>query len=226
MSEPNDPRPPSGNNPLPPKRDVAMALLEADSVFVHLDPRHDNVRVPPWFKKQPRLVLQIGLNMAVPIRDLDVGEHALGCTLSFNRRPHYCYVPWKAVFALVNEQGRGMVWPDDVPPELVAQAQKQHDVAKRRASLRAVGSEGSAKRDTTPNAEASGPSGDNAGSTERVRPAQVKRTPPTEEASANPSLAVAPSPPSPTDKQNDEKAETEPISKRGRSLPPYLRVVK
>jgi stringent starvation protein B len=110
---------------LPRKKDVAITLLEQASVFVHIDPRPEEVRVPPWFKRQPQLVLQIGLNMPVPIPDLDVSDHGLSCTLSFNRSPFHCQIPWGAVFALVGESGRGMVWPDDVPPEVAAQAQKQ-----------------------------------------------------------------------------------------------------
>jgi stringent starvation protein B len=110
---------------LPRKKDVAIALLEQATVFVHIDPRAAEVFVPPWFKRQPQLVLQIGLNMPVPIPDLDVSDHGLSCTLSFNRSPFHCRIPWAAVFALVGESGRGMVWPDDVPPEVAAQAQKQ-----------------------------------------------------------------------------------------------------
>lgn len=116
--------------PLPPKKDVALALLEGPSVYVHLDPRRDGVVVPKRFTTQPQLVLQIGLNMAVPIRDLDVTNDGITCTLSFDRRPFWCSMPWSAVFALVGEDGRGMVWPEDVPPELAATTQ--------RPSLRAV----------------------------------------------------------------------------------------
>lgn len=110
---------------LPRKKDVAIALLEQATVYVHIDPRAAEVHVPPWFKRQPQLVLQIGLNMPVPIPDLDVSDHGLSCTLSFNRSPFHCRIPWPSVFALVGESGRGMVWPDDVPPEVAAQAQKQ-----------------------------------------------------------------------------------------------------
>lgn len=128
---------------LPPKKDVALALLERASVFVHLDPRGENVVVPPWLKKQPQLVLQIGLNMAVKIPDLEVGEEAVCCTLSFSRRPHYCYVPWGAVYALVGEDGRGMVWPEDIPPEVSSQAQLSPAKPNVRPTLRPVPAEGS-----------------------------------------------------------------------------------
>ncbi|MBW2522980.1 MAG: hypothetical protein JRI23_02335 [Deltaproteobacteria bacterium] len=103
---------------LPPKREVALALLEGPSMFVHLDPRREGVTVPQRFRKQAQLVLQLGLDMAVRIPDLEVTEEGITATLSFNRTPHWCGIPWAAVYALVGEDGRGMVWPDDVPPEL------------------------------------------------------------------------------------------------------------
>jgi stringent starvation protein B len=110
---------------LPPKKEVALALLEGPSMFVHLDPRRAGVVVPKWLANQPQLVLQIGLNMAIPIPDLKVEEDGLTCTLSFNRAPFWCRLPWVAIYALVGEDGRGMVWPDDVPPEVALQAQNQ-----------------------------------------------------------------------------------------------------
>ena len=63
--------------PLPPKKEVALALLERSSVHVHLDPRAPGVVVPAWFKKQPQLVLQVGLNMPVPIPDLRLDEDSI-----------------------------------------------------------------------------------------------------------------------------------------------------
>jgi len=103
---------------LPPKKEVALALLERSNVDVYLDPRAKGVVVPPQFRKEPRLILKIGLNMPVPIPDLRLDDESMSCTLSFNRSPFYCVVPWPSVFAMVGEDGRGMVWPDDVPQEL------------------------------------------------------------------------------------------------------------
>jgi len=103
---------------LPPKKEVALALLERSNVDVYLDPRAKGVVVPPQFRKEPRLILKIGLNMPVPIPDLRLDDESLSCTLSFSRSPFYCVVPWPSVFAMVGDDGRGMVWPDDVPQEL------------------------------------------------------------------------------------------------------------
>jgi len=126
--------------PLPPKKEVALALLERGSVHVHLDPRAGGVVVPAWFKRQPQLVLQVGLNMPVPIPDLRVDEDGMSCTLSFNRSPFFCIVPWSAVFAMVGDDSRGMVWPEDVPPEVATQARgrEAEPPAKKPAPPRAL----------------------------------------------------------------------------------------
>ena len=119
---------------LPPKKEVALALLERSNVDVYLDPRARGVVVPPQFRKEPRLILKIGLNMPVPIPDLRVDEDSMSCTLSFNRSPFYCVVPWSAVFALVGEDGRGMVWPDDVPQELAVKVVEPAPESSRSSS--------------------------------------------------------------------------------------------
>jgi len=118
---------------LPPKREVAHALLTQGAAFVHLDPRGVDVVVPDWLKRQPQLVLQIGLNMPVPIRDLRVDETGVFGTLSFNRAPFTCMVPWHAVFALVGDDGRGMVWSDSMPAEIAQEIEREAERATRGA---------------------------------------------------------------------------------------------
>jgi stringent starvation protein B len=157
---------------LPPKPDVALALLQsASSVFIHLDPRGDNVLVPPWFKKQPQLVLQVGLNMTVAIPDLDVGNEGISCTLSFNRSPEFCKIPWDAIYGLVGDDGRGMIWPDSVPSEVAASADGRSPVAQaakaRRPKLRLASAETATLPETAALSETAAPS----------EPADVDETP-------------------------------------------------
>lgn len=128
---------------LPPKKEVLTKLLEQWSVMVHLDPRPTEVRVPSGFKKQPQLALQIGLNLPVPIRDLQIDDEGISCTLSFNRSPHFCFVPWSAVFALVGEDSRGMVWPESVPSEITLQ---QTNAAPPNAAKSGSGEQGGAQK--------------------------------------------------------------------------------
>jgi hypothetical protein len=105
----------------PSKREQLLKLLERGSVFVHLDPRRESVVVPDWLARKPQLVLQLGLNFAIPIPDLEVDEYGVRCTLSFNRSPFHCTLPWVAIYALVAEDGQVTVWPTELPIELVPQ---------------------------------------------------------------------------------------------------------
>src|ERR1700754_2160180 len=106
------------DGPLPYKRDVANQLLRKGSLFIHLDPRVADVVVPPWLRHQAQLVLQVGLDMPIPIPDLRVDADGIFGTLSFSRTPFACNVPWNAIFALVGDNDRGMVWDEDFPEEV------------------------------------------------------------------------------------------------------------
>jgi stringent starvation protein B len=208
---------------------VALALLEQASVFVHLDPRTDKVFVPPWLKRQPQLVLQIGLNMAIPIPDLEVDEAGLSCTLSFNRSPHHCQIPWNAVFALVGDNGRGMVWPDDVPPEVAAEAEKQAKAQQAKAKMAAVPAPAPAP---APAAEAKPArrkkrAAAAAASEAPADAKEAKKARAPRRRKAEPAPAPAPMPAVAPEPARSATAGAPGASpKRKRELPPYLRVVK
>jgi stringent starvation protein B len=111
--------------PLPAKKDVARALLLRGSVFIHLDPRRSGVQVPPRLRSQAQVVLQVGLDMPVPIPDLRIDQEGVFGTLSFKGVPFACFVPWGAVFALVGEDAKGMVWHADMPVEIAAEVERE-----------------------------------------------------------------------------------------------------
>jgi hypothetical protein len=98
------------------KHDVVQVILErSKTVLLHLVPNREGVVVPPQFKEQERLVLQVGWEMPVPIPDLEIDENGIRGTLTFNREPFYCVVPWVSLFAAVGEDRYGMVWSVDQP---------------------------------------------------------------------------------------------------------------
>ena len=107
---------------LPPKRQVVDELLNEGAILVHLDARGDDVGVPEQFSGDPKLVLRFGFNLTPAIPDLHVDETGLSGTLTFGGVPHFCQLPWTAVYAVVSEaNSRGLVWPDDVPDEVVGE---------------------------------------------------------------------------------------------------------
>jgi stringent starvation protein B len=216
---------------LPPKKDVALALLQGPSVFIHLDPRKPEVIVPLHFKKQAQLVLQVGLNMAVPIPDLQVDDEGVTCTLSFNRSPFWCRLPWSAVYALVGEDKRGMIWPDEVPAEVEsAQRQKPNEshVGPQAPAAKSRGHRGSKKRERPPREREEEARATELKSGEAAAQGRDMRT------SARPlaPLPVAARPIAPTAPSArtagapSNKGTTEAAKPGKRELPPYLRVVK
>jgi stringent starvation protein B len=223
---------------LPPKKDVALALLEREpSVFIHLDPRRPGVSVPKGFTGQPQLILQVGLNMAIPIPDLKVDEEGISCTLSFNRAPFLCHLPWHAIWALVSEDQRGMVWPEDIPPDLTVQKQRapagpQKPAKKPRPKLTAVESSGS---DSERNVEVLA---EDARARAKVRRPEGERDREAEEAPlrgaggpVRPALAPVQRVGEAEDSDADGSGQSTPEPRRGsgkpkRELPPYLRVIK
>ncbi|MEJ7733575.1 MAG: ClpXP protease specificity-enhancing factor SspB [Polyangiaceae bacterium] len=236
---------------LPPKKDVAITLLEGPSVFVHLDPRRPGVSVPKWFARNPQLVLQVGLNMAIPIPDLKVDEDGISCTLSFSRTPFWCKLPWSAVYALVGEDGRGMIWPNDVPPEVSSQMQKaatpvaKTPAKKPRTKLSSLVSERDGRASASERDGRSGPASERDGRSERDRgPAdgEGRRSRKGDgDSAAHPEAAARPEPEAArrraepaADADGEGSADTgrasapppAPGRKPRRELPPYLRVIK
>ena len=191
---------------LPSKKEVLLELLEKSNVLVHLDARRDDVVVPKNLKTNPQLILQIALRGDVPARDLDVGDEGVKCTLSFQRVPFFCELPYPAIFAMVAEDGRAMVWPEDVP-DVVARAAE--DEARKLGMIKPVPSpKEDAKPAATPNVLQS---------KKPVSPRAAEDKPKAEQKRAPKANKPAPVKP--------QAAETPPARPK-RELPPYLRVIK
>jgi stringent starvation protein B len=99
------------------KIDVFRALLQVGSVFVHFEPARGGSIIPERLLKQTQVVLQFGLDMAIPIPDLKYDGNGIFGTLTFKGIPFTCFVPWHCIFALVGDDGKGLTW--DIPKGLL-----------------------------------------------------------------------------------------------------------
>lgn len=228
---------------LPPKKDVLDAFLTTGSARIFLDPRRTGAIVPKWFAKQAELVLRVGYTLSPPIPDLMVTEEAVSCTLSFNRAPFWCKMPWNAVFAVVSDvDGRGVVWPEDVPIESQLLKPSREDARPARPKPK-LASVSSPKDDS---AEAAG--GDKDAEEEKRSDSEAPSSPSKTPLAAVPALAATPAekptepagpaessqeperpasaPEESEEKKDDESKDDDGGKKRKRPLPPYLRVVK
>jgi hypothetical protein len=113
----------------PNKEQVMLELLKDAWVYVQLDPRREGVDLPDFLRHEPRLVLQYGYNMPVPIHDLSIDAQGIKATLSFRRVPHATVVPWSAVFAITDGDHRGFVWEADLPADLNIEMEIEKEAA-------------------------------------------------------------------------------------------------
>ncbi len=102
----------------PSKQHAFLALLREGWTSLHLDARRPGVVVPPQLHGEPHLVLQYGHDLPIPIPDLEVDEYGVRATLSFSRTAHRTVVPWSAVYVVACDDGRGVLYTEDVPPDV------------------------------------------------------------------------------------------------------------
>ncbi|MCA9669101.1 MAG: hypothetical protein KC503_26075 [Myxococcales bacterium] len=97
------------------KRTAVETLLAAEPfILVVLNPTVPGVKLPQHLieARQP-VPINIGYDMAIPVPDLEVGEEGISGTLSFNRSPFHCMMPWGALMQ-VTVGNEHLVWV--IPP--------------------------------------------------------------------------------------------------------------
>lgn len=57
----------------------------------------EHLMTPQWKAWESAIHLEYGLDMPVPITDLEITDKGVKATLSFNREPQLTFVPWDAV---------------------------------------------------------------------------------------------------------------------------------
>jgi stringent starvation protein B len=104
------------------KKERLLAVLDRGMAMIHLDARRPGVLVPTHLKSDPHLLLNLSSRFDPP--DLSVGEWGVRATLTFAGKRFTVAVPWSALYAITSHVTQEFfVFPDDFPPELVAQTQ-------------------------------------------------------------------------------------------------------
>ena len=102
----------------PSKQQAFLALLREGWTSLHLDARRAGVAVPDSLRREPHLVLQYGHDLPIPIPDLEIDDYGVRATLSFSRTAHRTVVPWSAVYVVACDDGRGILYSEDVPQDV------------------------------------------------------------------------------------------------------------
>ncbi|MBF0132934.1 MAG: hypothetical protein HQL75_10165 [Magnetococcales bacterium] len=97
------------------KAQVVQRLLKHEGrVMLCLDATCQGVEVPRRFASDPGLMLVINVNMP---QTIEIGPVAIESELRFGGIPHYCIIPYNALWSAFNpDSGHGVLWQEFIPP--------------------------------------------------------------------------------------------------------------
>ncbi|MBF0178279.1 MAG: hypothetical protein HQL63_15750 [Magnetococcales bacterium] len=96
------------------KGEVIRTLLEREGrVMLCVDATCKGVEVPRRFASDTEL--RLILNVKMP-QSIEIGQKSLESELRFGGIPHYCIIPYEALWGAFNpDSGQGMLWPEAMP---------------------------------------------------------------------------------------------------------------
>ncbi len=113
------------DTPTKPKQEILDELLDKGMVQVLVDTRLEGVEVPPHLIGDLQLRLNLSRRFGLP---LVFDEKGILATLTFQKVPHECRLPWGAIYAIISYvTGEPFLFPEDVPLEVVLEADNTID---------------------------------------------------------------------------------------------------
>lgn len=99
------------------KLEIFSRLIEQGMVLVTLNTRAEGVSVPAQHIGNPQLHLNFSLRFFID--DFEYDEHGVRASLSFRGTPHFCDLPWHAVYMLRSQADETiLVFPESFPEPL------------------------------------------------------------------------------------------------------------
>ncbi|MBL7662674.1 hypothetical protein JNK13_07975 [bacterium] len=96
-------------------------LMKGEFVLMHVDSRKPGVTVPENLLNNPALVLKLSYQFQGKIERNDSGIEAY---LLFNNKYELCILPWTSVWGISPSHGQQILWPEDIPKEVLVQLAK------------------------------------------------------------------------------------------------------
>lgn len=99
---------------------VFSRFAEKGKVMVTLDARRPGVSVPSRFAEDPQLNLDFSMRFG--LADFAFDARGVRASLSFQRVPFFCDLPWSAVYALYSHvDNERLTWARSLPREILEQ---------------------------------------------------------------------------------------------------------
>lgn len=111
----------SPSDPLAPQKFAVFSrFIAKGKVMVTLDARRTGVTVPSHLAHESQLNLDFSERFG--LSDFVYDERGVRASLSFNRQPFFCDVPWASVYALFSHvDNERLTWARSLPQEILAQ---------------------------------------------------------------------------------------------------------
>lgn len=108
------------------KANYVRELLARDSIAILcVNGKHPEVELPELYRQRAKVTLSFATGGANPIKNMKIGDSGLTATLAFNPAvvageecAFDCYLPWGAVYGILELAGKGLCWAEDVPAEV------------------------------------------------------------------------------------------------------------
>ena len=101
----------------PEKLRMFARFVDQGMTMVSLDARREGVRVPQHLAGE--LMLNLNFSLRFGIDDFAYDDDGVRASLTFNKVPFFCEIPWGAVYQMTSTVNADrMMWPDSLPAEL------------------------------------------------------------------------------------------------------------
>ena len=100
------------------KQAQILKLLQFGTVMVFVDSRQAGVIVPEYLKGDYQL--RLNFDYAYEVDDFRILPDRLEASLSFNRKNHFCVVPYNAVYLMISHSiQHGILFTQSIPMEML-----------------------------------------------------------------------------------------------------------
>lgn len=98
------------------KRETFEEWMKQDHVLVHVDATKPTVEVPSHVKTDEKLTLKVSyLFQGETVHD----EVMISAYLKFGQEYYHCVLPWDAIWGFTSAKGENIVWPEELPKDLL-----------------------------------------------------------------------------------------------------------
>lgn len=111
------------------KQEFFTKLINAGLTLTKFDPNSPGVQIPAFLKKEEAVALKWSHKFG--ISDFSYDSNGISATLSFNREPFYCVVPWEAIsdIWLDSDKNFGKTWENNPDGESGTEPELEKDTS-------------------------------------------------------------------------------------------------